>query len=131
MDDWSSKSYLIQRRITVGYFQLLNKNLPNLISGLSWWLNRKEFTCYAEDAGDAGSIPELKNPLEDGMETHSSILAILMDREAWWATVHGVAKRWKQLKTEVTEHSCKLNSLTSFPVANIIVSPTCKDCASY
>ena len=56
----------------VGHLQILNKNLPNLISGLPRWLNSKEFTCYAEDAG---SIPELKNPLEDGMETHSSILA--------------------------------------------------------
>ena len=35
-----------------------------------------------------------EDPLEDGMATHSSILAwrILMDRGAWWATVHGVAK---------------------------------------
>ena len=56
----------------VGHLQILNKNLPKLISGLPRWLNSKEFTCYAEDAG---SIPELKNPLEDGMETHSSILA--------------------------------------------------------
>ena len=32
--------------------------------------------------------------LEEGMATHSSIFAwrILMDRGAWWATVHGVAK---------------------------------------
>ena len=31
-----------------------------------------------------------------GMTTHSSILAlrILMDRGAWWAVVHGVAKNW-------------------------------------
>ena len=37
-----------------------------------------------------------ENPLEDGMAAHSSILAwrISMDREAWWATVHGVAKSW-------------------------------------
>ena len=36
-----------------------------------------------------------EDPLEDGMTTLSSILAwrILMDREAWWATVHGVTKR--------------------------------------
>ena len=33
-------------------------------------------------------------PLEEGMATHSSILAwrIPMDREAWRATIHGVAK---------------------------------------
>ena len=32
--------------------------------------------------------------LEKGMATHSSILAwrIPMDREAWWATVHGGCK---------------------------------------
>ena len=33
--------------------------------------------------------------LEKGMATHLSILEEnLMDRGAWWATVHGVAKRW-------------------------------------
>ena len=36
----------------------------------------------------------LEDPLEEEMATHSSILAwrIPMDRGAWWATVHGVAK---------------------------------------
>ena len=35
-----------------------------------------------------------KNPLEEGMATHSSILAwrIPMDREAWWATVHRITR---------------------------------------
>ena len=35
-----------------------------------------------------------EDPLEEGMATHSSVLAwrILMDRGAWRATVHGVAK---------------------------------------
>ena len=35
-----------------------------------------------------------EDPLEEGMSTQSSILAwrIPMDREAWGATVHGVAK---------------------------------------
>ena len=34
-----------------------------------------------------------EDPLEEGMETHSSVLAcrIRMDRTAWRATVHGVA----------------------------------------
>ena len=37
-----------------------------------------------------------EDPLEEGMATHSSILAwrIPMDRETWWAAVHGVAKSW-------------------------------------
>ena len=36
----------------------------------------------------------LKDPLEKEMATHCSILAWKnpVDREAWWATVHGVAK---------------------------------------
>ena len=35
-----------------------------------------------------------EDPVEEGMATHSSILAwrIPMDREARWATVHGAAK---------------------------------------
>ena len=40
-----------------------------------------------------------EDPLEEGMATHSSILAwrISMDKEAWPATVHRVAKSWTQL----------------------------------
>ena len=39
-----------------------------------------------------------EDPLEKGQATHSSILAWknLMDRGAWQATVHGVAKSWIQ-----------------------------------
>ena len=36
-----------------------------------------------------------EDPLEKGMATHSSILAsriLAIDRGAWWATVHGIAK---------------------------------------
>ena len=41
-----------------------------------------------------------EDPLKEGMATHSSILAwrIPMDRGAWWASVHGVAKSWTRLK---------------------------------
>ena len=39
-------------------------------------------------------IPGLGRPPEKGMATHCSLLAwrILMDRGAWWATIHGVTK---------------------------------------
>jgi len=54
----------------------------------------KESTCNAGDTGDAGSIPgsgrfpggRKGNPLQ------YSCLKSPMDRGAWWATVHGVAK---------------------------------------
>ena len=41
-----------------------------------------------------------KDPLEEGMATHSSILAwrIPMDRGAWRAVVHRVAQSRTQLK---------------------------------
>ena len=43
-------------------------------------------------------VPSLgwEDPLEEGMASHSGILAwrIPMDRGAWQATVHGVAKSW-------------------------------------
>ena len=47
-------------------------------------------------AGDLGSSLGLEDPVEEGMATHSSILAwrILMDRGAWQAAVHGVTKSW-------------------------------------
>ena len=37
-----------------------------------------------------------EDPLEEVMATRSSILAwrIPVDGGAWWATVHGVTKRW-------------------------------------
>jgi len=46
--------------------------------------------------GVLGSIPGLGRSLEEGMETHSSILAwrIPMDRGTWQTIVLGVAKSW-------------------------------------
>ena len=70
------------------YTKVLKKQLP---SGGS---DGKESAC---NVGDLGSIPELRrSPGGEGMANHSSILAwrITMDRGAWQATVHGVAKSW-------------------------------------
>ena len=38
-----------------------------------------------------------EDPLEKRMATHSRILENSKDREAWWATVHGVSKSWTRL----------------------------------
>ena len=50
--------------------------------------------------------------LEMGMTTHSNNLAwrIPMDRGAWRATVHGIAKSWIWLK-QLSMHACR-NSRT-------------------
>ena len=57
----------------------------------------------AGNAGDASLIPESERSLEEGMATHSSILAWEnpIGRGAWLVTVHGVAKSWTQLSTSI------------------------------
>ena len=66
----------------------------NCLSGLirqPWWL--RQYNLPGIQGTWVRSLG-CKDPLEEGMATHSSILAwrIPMDRAAWWATVHGVAK---------------------------------------
>ena len=71
-----------------------------VFSGFPGGSDGKESAC---NAGDLGLIPGLgwEDPLEEGMATHSSILAwrIPMDRGAWQATAHGVAKCRTRLST--------------------------------
>ena len=56
----------------------------------------KESAC---NAGDLGSVPGLRRPPgeENGYTFQYSSLENSMDRGAWQATVHGVAKSWTQL----------------------------------
>ena len=60
----------------------------------------KNLLASAGDLRDSVRSLGQEDPLEEGMATHSSILAwgIPMDREAWWATVHTVAKSRTRLK---------------------------------
>ena len=73
---------------------------------LPWWLRDKE---PAGEAGDLDSVPGLSrspgggrgNPLQ------YSCLENPMDRGAWQATVHGIAKNWTTLNDEA-QHSTAL-----------------------
>ena len=58
-----------------------------------------EVKASASNAGDRGSIPGLgRSPGEgNGNPLQYSCLENPMDREAWQATVHGVAKSWTRL----------------------------------
>ena len=67
-------------------------NLPGLPGG-------SEVKASACNAGDLGSILGLgRSPGEgNGNPLQYSCLENLMDRGAWWVTVHRVAKSWTQL----------------------------------
>ena len=54
----------------------------------------KESAC---NAGDSGSIPGSGRSPGEGNPLQCSCLENLMDREAWWATIHGVTKSHTQL----------------------------------
>ena len=77
---------LIQVKVTRMY--VFVKSVPGFPGGS----DGKESVCNSGDLG-------WKDSLEEGMATPSSILAwrIFMDRGAWRATVHGVAKSQTQL----------------------------------
>ena len=64
------------------------------------------------DSKESASMREIwvrslgwEDPLEEGMATHFSILAwrTPMDRGAWWATVHGVAKSRTRLSDQAQQ----------------------------
>ena len=58
----------------------------------------KNLPASAEDARDVGLIPGSgRSPGEgNGNPLQNSCLENPMDRGAWWATVHGMAKGWTQ-----------------------------------
>ena len=67
------------------------KSYSNAREGLSWWLSGTESTCQCRrgvfDPQSGKSSGEGNgNPLQNSCQGNP------MDRGAWWATVHGVAK---------------------------------------
>ena len=60
----------------------------------------------AGDIRDTGSIPESGRSAGRGHGNpfQYACLEGSMDRGAWWATVHGVAKSWTQLK-QLSRHA--------------------------
>ena len=59
----------------------------------------KESTCNVGDTGDAVSIPWSGRSPRGGYDNPLQYSCLdPMDRGAWWATVHGVAKSQTQLK---------------------------------
>ena len=99
--------------------------------GLPRWLIAKEFTCTG-DTEDAGSTPGLGRFPEvgNGNPLQYSFLEDSMDREAWRATVHGVAKSkmWLSVQRAVVgglmiSHSFILLWITGKPASATVQVP--------
>ena len=86
--------------------------------------NDKELPANAGDRRDVDLIPELGrspggghgNPLQ------YSCLENPMDREARWATVHGVAESWTRLKRLSTHTSVYLGMELLDPIVNLCLT---------
>ena len=75
----------------------ISSNIPSMLMGFPGGSDGKESTC---NAGDLGLIPELgRSPGEENSSPlQYSCLENSTDSGAWLATVHGVEKRWTQLR---------------------------------
>ena len=77
-------------------------------NGLPRWLSGKEPACQCRRQKRrrfhswVRKIPGVGN----GNPHQYSCLENSMDKEAWWATVNGVAKSWTQLSTGMRTHTC-------------------------
>ena len=102
---FSSLSFLPSRE--PGLCGLLDGHLSRLSCGLSlraaWYIYIYVGFLGSSVVKNPPAMQEMQlrllgwvDPLEEGMATRSSIPA--MDRGAWWATVHGVAKSGTRLR---------------------------------
>ena len=87
---------------------------------LPWWLMVKNSPANARDTRDIGLIPGLgrspgvgnDNPLQ------YSCLENSMDRGAWWATIHGMAK-----ELDMTGHTQDISSVQSLSCVLFFATP--------
>ena len=96
--------------------------------GLLQWLNSKESACNAGDAGGMGWIPGLgRSPGGgNGNPLQYSCWENLMDRGAWWATIHRIAENCTRLSTELlrdkyTPHVHNYNFSLPLQVKSLII----------
>ena len=77
----------------------------------------KNLTFNAGDTRDVSLIPGLERSPggRHGNRLQYSCLENLMDRRAWRAIVHGVAKRWTQMK-QLSTHAPKKDHISQLPL---------------
>ena len=89
----------------------------SILWGLPWWLSSKQSACNAGTTGDSGSIPgwERSPAGRHGNPLQYSCLENPMDRGAWWAIVHRVAKSRTWLRLLSTHARPSYDALSSSP----------------
>ena len=88
--------------------------------GLGYWLQYSWASLMTQTVKNLPAMQEAwvqslswEDPLEEGMASHSSILALRnpMDRDAWWAIVHGVKRIGPDWTTKHSTASTLSNDL--------------------
>ena len=69
---WNKSNFIICPQDFFIYLDPLELHISSNHYGLLWWLSGKKSAC---NAGDAGLIPGLGEPLEEEMANYSSVLA--------------------------------------------------------
>ena len=93
----ASLSWILIHFLVFLVLELIGK--PSISSRLPQWLSGKESAYSTEDTGVEGLIPwSWRSPRgENGNLLQYSCLENPVDRGAWQARVHGVAKSWTRL----------------------------------
>ena len=103
--DWVTNTHTYAHRLTES-FGGINRQLEGPLK----WLSGKEPACSAGDAGDVGLIPGLGRAPGEWLPTPVFLLKNPMDRGAWRATIHGVARSPTQLNW-LSPHTCRHRQL--------------------
>ena len=111
MKNWNLRNQGIKQKAT------RTKQKPSLPGGLPGCTSNKESPADAGDIRDVGSVPRPGRCLGGGHGNplQYSCLKNPMDRGAWWATVHGVAKSWTRLSTAHTSWYSKNRNFSCLP----------------
>ena len=103
---WPQTNYFSKYHFSHLYNRDKNKTYLTSVAGFQGGSVVKNLTANTGDARDMGLIPGSERSPEGGNsnQLQYSCLENSVDRGAWWATVHGVAKSWTQLSTNT--HTC-------------------------
>ena len=115
-----------QSRLPASRYPRICPNVCHSVCPFPGGASGKEPSAKAGDIRDAGAIPGSGRSPGGGLGTplQYSCLENPMDRGAWWAAVHGIAKSWTRLKRLSTlMHSVSLILLMRvFPLLNAVLS---------